>query len=127
MFRKPISRLLAVSAVLFLAGCNSSGSRSGLCSSCNGEKPGMFSRFRTTSSSNQPMIISSGQCCDQGGMTSGPYLPAPQQGTILPSPQTTPQPQNIPRIDENGKQMPWDPKMSGRPGIKTADIRASKE
>lgn len=36
-------------------------------------------------------------------------------GNTLPIPQ-----QNIPRIDENGKQLPWDPKTS-RSGTKTGN------
>ena len=53
----------------------------------------------------------------------GPYVPmTTQPGTVLPA---APQ-QNIPRIDENGKQMPWDGKTS-RPGIKTGtEIRTTQ-
>jgi hypothetical protein len=43
-------------------------------------------------------------------------------GSVLPNPQ-----QNIPRIDENGKQLPWDPKTS-RPGTKTGnEVKIQKE
>jgi hypothetical protein len=76
----------------------------------------MFSRFRTASG-NGTVVVPAGECCDRG--MSGPFLPtappAPQPG-MIPA-----QPNPIPRIDENGKQLPWSPdgKVSGRPGIKT--------
>jgi len=119
MFRIHLLRLFALGAATILVGCQSSGG--GLCSTC-GDKPGLFSRFRTTSSS-EPVVISSGDSCDRGAVVNGPFLPPMQQqqqqpGMILPNPQPN---TNIqPRIDENGKQGIWDPKMSSRPiGTKT--------
>jgi hypothetical protein len=43
-------------------------------------------------------------------------------GAVLPPPAN-----NIPRIDENGKQMPWDPKSTGRNGTKTGEVRMPKD
>jgi hypothetical protein len=49
-------------------------------------------------------------------------------GNVLPPPGATNVQPNIPRIDENGKQMPWDPKTSGRTGTKTGnEVKATKE
>lgn len=95
MFRIHLARCFVLSGAMFVVGCNT-------CS----DRPSMFSRFRTTST--QPAAMSSGDC-------NGPLLSS-QPGTVIPAPQ-----QNIPRIDENGKQMPWDPKMS-RTGIKTNTV-----
>lgn len=114
MFRNHLGRLALLSTILFTSGCS-------LCrsSSCCDEKPGLFSRCRLSSNS-QPVVISSGQCCDTA--IAGPMLPGSAPGYVLPAPQ-----QNIPRIDENGKQMPWDPKTS-RPGTKTGnEVRTPKE
>jgi hypothetical protein len=114
MFRMQLARLSLFAGALMAAGCSSCGScndRPGLFSS---DRPPLFSRTRTTS---QPVVVSTGECCDGKGAVTGPYLPiAPQPGMLPP---TSPMP-NIPRIDENGKEVPWDGKTSTRPGIKTA-------
>lgn len=119
MFRIHLARFMALGAALLVIGCNSSGG--GLCNTC-GDRPGLFSRFRTTSTT-QPVMVG-GECCDR--TVTGPILPPMgQPGSTLPAPQPN---TNIPRADENGKQMPWDPKMSGRPGVKTGnDNRFLKE
>jgi hypothetical protein len=115
MFRIHLSRLLGLGALLFVVGCNSTGDRPGLFSSCHscgstGSQPGWFSRtFRSTSS--QPVMAPSGECCGTTDrIVSGPYMPPMQPGTmVVPTQPPPPQPNTIPRIDENGKQMPWDP------------------
>jgi hypothetical protein len=113
MFRIHLFRLLGLGAILFATGCNLSGDRPGLFGSCNscGSQPGWFSRtFRTTSS--QPVVVPSGECCGATDrIVSGPYMPPMQPGTVVPVQPGPPQPNAIPRIDENGKQMPWDPNL----------------
>ena len=110
MFRIQLARLFTLGAACLLVGCSSSGS---LCNSC-GNRSGLLTRMRSPSSS-QPVVVASGECCDR--TMAGPMLPMqPGTTTITPQPNTT-----IPRIEENGKQMPWDPKMSGRQGTKTGN------
>ncbi len=113
MFRRSLAPLALLGSISFLSGCN-------LCrsSSCCDDRPGLFSRFRMASST-QPVVISSGECCDSA--ITGPMLPGVAPGNMLPAPQ-----QPIPRIEENGKQMPWDPKTS-RPGTKTSnEVKSTK-
>ena len=114
MFRIHLARFFVLTATMFIAGCSTCGS------GC--ERPGLLTRFRAAMNPPQAVPISSGDCCDQGAV--GPMLPPTfaVPGSTLPPPQST-----IPRIDENGKQMPWDPKMS-RPGLKTGnEVRVIKE
>lgn len=115
MFRKNLIRVALLASLPILSGCN-------LCrsTSCCDERPGLFSRFRFASNT-QPVVISSpAPCCDS--TMSGPMLPGMAPGNVLPIPQ-----QNIPRIDENGKQLPWDPKTS-RPGNRTGnEVKIQKE
>ncbi len=110
MFRIHLARLIVLGAAVFLAGCNCTSRNS--CSTCS-DRPGLFSRFRTASST-QPVVISSGDCCN--GSMNGPMLPPPQPG-IPPGP---PQNSTIPRIDEAPQKL-YDPKMSGRVGTKTGN------
>ena len=113
MFRIRMGRWLCLGAVLFLAGCSSR-------NSCSDARPGFFSRFRMASNTHSS-VAPVGECCGRESMGSmGPYVPmTTQPGVVLPAaPLAQPQQQNIPRIDENGNQMPWDGKTS-RPGIKT--------
>jgi len=111
MHRIHLARLALLSGVLFMSGCN-------WCRTCS-DRPGLFSRFRMASNT-QPVVMPSGECCDPG--MGGPMLPSPGPGNVLPPPD-----KNIPRIDENGKQLPWDPKMS-RPAPKTGnEVKNSKE
>ena len=104
MLRFHLARISLFSSILFVGGCN-------WCRPCN-DGPGFFDRFRFANNT-RPVVISSGDCCDSG--ITGPMLPG-APGSVLPAPQ-----QNIPRIDENGKQLPWDPKTS-RPGTKTGNV-----
>ncbi len=118
MFRIHLIRLFVLGAATILVGCNSTGG-GGLCNTC-GDKPGLFSRFRTTSSSD-PVVISSGEMV-QGPVVNGPYMPPaqpPLQPGVLPSP--TPNTAPIPPVDQNGKQYQWNPNMSSRPGTKTGN------
>jgi len=107
MFRTKLARLTCVAASLFLAGCTSN-------SCC--DRPGLFSRDRPPLfGSRTSVAVSTGGCCE-GTPTSGPYLPPVSQPGTIVNPQ-----QPIPRIDENGKQIPWDPsKPTAQNGIKTA-------
>jgi hypothetical protein len=120
MFRTHLARLFAFSAATFLVGCTSPCNNGG----CGSERPPLFSRFRTTSTS-QPVVMSSGECCN--GNVTGPYVPpmppgtyvspVPPGGTYVPPPPGQP----VPRINDNGgKQMPYVPdNMSSRQGTKT--------
>ncbi len=103
MARYKLICCMLLSTSLISIGCTS-------CSPC-GDRPGWFSRFRTTSISRP---VGDPNCC--GDNFSGPVLPGQTYpGTTLPP--SSPQ-QPIPRIEENGKQMPWDGKTS-RPGLKS--------
>jgi hypothetical protein len=128
MFRNHLGRWSIIAATLFVAGCNT-------CS----DRPPLFSRFRTTS------VVSGGcgGCCE--GAVTGPYVPpcgapgcgapaAPPCGVpggppcggapgamIPPQPLAQPPQPTIPRIDENGKQLPWDGKSTSQQGIKTSN------
>ena len=111
MFRTKLARVLFLGTVLFAIGCNSCGDRPRLLSN---DRPPLFSG-RSTS-----VVVSAGDCCN--GTVSGPYVPpisAPPPGTVLP------QQPNIPRIDENGKPMPWDGKTTTRPGVTTGTSNSS--
>ena len=111
MFRNQLARLFALGEAIFVAGCDSTGS---MCSTCS-DRPPLFSRFRTTSTT-QPVMISSGDCCN--GTVVGPYIP-PAPGTIIP-PQPQPQPNSVmPSINDNGQQKLWNGQPSGRTSIKT--------
>lgn len=114
MLRVQLARLGLLCSICFLSGC-------GLCrsTSCCDDRPGLFSRFRLCCNT-QPVVVSPNPCCDSG--ITGPMLPGMPPGNVLPAPQP-----NIPRIDENGKQLPWDPKTS-RPGTKTSnEVKNVKE
>jgi hypothetical protein len=117
MFRTLVARFAFLASSLFIAGCASSRNNC-----CTDDRPGFFSRFRLCNQKNtHPVVVANGDCC--GDVTGGPILPG---GNVLPPPATNVQP-NIPRIDENGKQMPWDPK-TGRTGTKTGnEVKATKE
>jgi hypothetical protein len=103
MFRTQSARWAVIASALFVVGCNS-------CS----DRPPLFSRFRTTST--HPVVVPAGDCCN-GAVVTGPFVPP----VVQPGPGVGPQPAPIPRIDENGKQVPWDPQTSSRPGIKTGN------
>jgi hypothetical protein len=124
MFRIHLARFFLLGAALFAAGCSSD--RPGLFSSCSscGSQPGLWSRMRA-SSSTQPVSMQ-GDCCNDR-IVSGPYVPPMQPmqpTTIIPAPQS---PQStIPRIDENAKQMPYDPNKMSRPGTTTSNDGTTK-
>jgi hypothetical protein len=128
MLRTTLARLAFVAACVSSVGCGLfNNNRNNGCNTCGDERPGFFSRFRLASNNNhgsQGVVISDGGCCNgcgEGAPVTGPYLPpAVPPGNVLP-----PANPSIPRIDENGKQMPWDPKTS-RPRS-TAEVRANKE
>ena len=116
MFRRHAACWLLLSATIFTTGCGWFRDRNTCCG--YSERSGLFSRFRPASST-RPIIVPTNGCCD--APVTGPYLPSAPQGSVLPAPQPS-----IPRIDENGKQLPWDPKMS-KPGVKTGFDPRTKE
>jgi hypothetical protein len=80
-------------------------------------------------------VVVSGDCagCGSGTLVSGPYLPPMQPGTIVSpapgTPSTVPPPMappnTIPPINDNAKQLPYDPKMA-RPGTTTSADNSTK-
>jgi len=114
MVRYYLARVALLAVSIGIVGCNSFRNNN---SCCGDERPGLFSRFRLASRST-PIMMAPDHCM------AGPYLPvAPSPATTLPPPN-----QNIPRIDENGKQMPWDGKTSRPSGTKTGnELKTIKE